>query len=342
MSTNPLPSNDGSVNDYQNAEAKSTRHWQARRNVIFINGMDNSPQDHVDSALGLSKLQMCTVTGVYNQGGGTVTDLVQCLGDKWQWNGFGPGKMIDEVRTMYFNATGSPTKAEQGIIESLSRNGAAVPLFHLLRSKPENLDIFAHSQGNLILCNVLTGIQILEGSNALNRFTVHSFGSPTVNWPKGFTHRVHGFTFDPVGWLAGFDSSFSVSKVGIPTIPEGLGLFSHGFKSYLADDATFVVNHYRWGSFGMTASMDEKGLAQALKNMSINIPRVRAIFQRLYKAHSSDVDDVAELYVNMIKNNTQILGAVKADTGLRKLLIKSMEEGITFPGERAAINLLKS
>lgn len=342
MSSNPLPGHDGAVNEYQNAESRSTRYWQARRNVIFINGMGNSPQDHVESALGLSKLQMCTVIGVYNQSSGTFSDLVQCLADKWQWSGFTKNKQIDEIRTQYYKLTGNPANAKQGIVEALSRNGAAVPLFHLLRSKPENLDIFAHSQGNLILANVLTGIQILDGTGALSRFTVHSFGSPTVSWPAGFTHLDHGFTFDPVNWLSGFDSSFTISKVGLPTIPEGLGIFSHGFKSYLADDATFVVNHFRWGSFGMTASMDEEGLAACLANMGKNIPRVRAIFQRLYQAHGSDVDDVAELYLNKIKNNPQTLNAVKSDTRLRDLLIKAMEEGVAFPGERAAINLLQN
>jgi hypothetical protein len=89
MSSNPLPSHDGAVNEYQNAEARSTRHWQARRNVIFINGMDNSPNDHVESALGLSKLQMCTVIGVYNQSSGTClpTNIEPALAiEFYQWS----------------------------------------------------------------------------------------------------------------------------------------------------------------------------------------------------------------------------------------------------------------
>jgi hypothetical protein len=189
----------------------------------------------------------------------------------------------------------------------------------------------------------LTAIFILGGPRglSLSRFTVHSFGSPTVNWPEGFRHHRHGFTFDPVNWLSGFDSSFSISKVGVPTISEKALVISHGFKCYMADDATFVVNRFRWGSFGMTASMDEPGLAQALADMGTNIPRITAIFERLYSAHNNDVDDVAELYVNKIKNNSAVLGLVKQDYKLRELLIKSLDEGWTSSGEYEAIALLK-
>ena len=47
----------------------------------------------------------------------------------------------------------------------------------------------------------------------------------------------------------------------------------------------------------------KKGLASALAQMGTNLPRITAIFERLYSAHNSDVDDVAELYLNKIKNN---------------------------------------
>lgn len=336
----PLPNGDGDVNNYVHREAKTTRYWQPNRSVIFINGMANSPRDHMESAVALSKLQMSPVVGVYNQTSGTVRDLFQCLGDKWQWSGFGPGKSIDQTVVSFHKLMKSPAKAEAAIIDSLSRNAAAVALFKEIRSRHRAIEIFAHSQGNLILSNALIGLRMLDRS-ALNRITVHSYGSPAVFWPDGFVHHDHGFTFDPVNWLSGFDSSFSISKVGVPSTPEFAGVVSHGFKTYLADDPTFVVNRFRWGSFGLTVSMDEDGLADALAQMGTNVPRIRAIFQRLSSAHWSDVDDVAVLYVHKIKNNSTTLDAVKSDSTLRNLLIKSMDEGYTSGREFDAIEILK-
>ena len=141
---------------------------------------------------------MCKVIGVYNQTDGTFDDLLQCLGDKWQWDGHGLDRSFNKARTAFLNLFGSPGAAENALIGALSRNNAAVPLFRQLRQTTGPVEIFAHSQGNLILSNVLTAISILEGQNGLARFTVNSFGSPSVNWPKGIIHHRNGFTFDPV------------------------------------------------------------------------------------------------------------------------------------------------
>ncbi len=90
MSVNPLPSQDGDINIYENPEAKTTSFWNSQKSVVFINGMANSPDDHKKSAVALSKLQMCRVVGVYNKTDGGLQDLLQCLGDKWQWDGRRP------------------------------------------------------------------------------------------------------------------------------------------------------------------------------------------------------------------------------------------------------------
>lgn len=341
MSGYPLPKNDGAVNLYEHLEARSTHYWQPHRSVFFINGMSNAPADHRDSAVALSKLQMCRVVGIYNESSGKVADLIQCLGDKWQWDGHGIDRQFNKARTAFLKAFGSPGAAEAALVDTLSRNKAAVALFQQLRKTTGSVDIFAHSQGNLILANVLTVISILDGESGLARFTVNSFGSPTVNWPKGIVHNRNGFTFDPVNWLAGFDSKFSISKVGVPTVKEAIGVVSHGFQCYMADDATFVINRFRWGSFRLTAKMDEEGLATALAQMGTNLPRVTAIFERLYTAHNSDVDDVAELYVNKIKDNPTLLDLIRNDRKLKDLLIKSLDEGWTSSDEYAAIAVLK-
>jgi hypothetical protein len=144
--------------------------------------------------------------------------------------------------------------------------------------------------------------------------------------------------------LAGFDSSFSISKVG-PHEYAGSGtLVSHGFKVYAQNDPTFVINRFRWGSFGVTVSMDEDGLADALVAMRGNLPRVQAIFEKLEKSHNSDSDDVAVLYVEKLQaspHRSVIVNALKQHPSLKSKLIQLMEEGWTGADEKAAIEFLK-
>ena len=42
----------------------------------------------------------------------------------------------------------------------------------------------------------------------------------------------------------------------------------------MKNDPAFVVNRFRWGGWGMTVSLDEKGLATALISMGKNLQRV--------------------------------------------------------------------
>ncbi len=94
----------------------------------------------------------------------------------------------------------------------------------------------------------------------------------------------------------------------------------------------------------MTFSMDEKGLAGALVAMGGNMPRVRRVFEHLESRHGSDVDDVAELYVNGVEaaaNRSAIRMALKNEPGLVALLIRVMEKGWTSSGERRAIAVVR-
>ena len=119
---------------------------------------------------------------------------------------------------------------ERVIRKELARNPAALAVFDLLRRpRWRRCDIFAHSQGNLILSNALQGIEAVDGRAAIAGRNVHSFGSPAVKWPKGLNHHEHGFTWDPVTWLAGIDASLSISKVGMPK--GSLNPITHSFVS---------------------------------------------------------------------------------------------------------------
>lgn len=328
-----FPTVDGDINEYVSNEAVASKQFDKSRKVVFINGMGNSGENHAESAVTLSLLQMATVIGVYNASAGFGKDFLQCIADKNQFDG--PASLSAKSKVALGGLLGrTPINVAYA---ALARNAAQVPLFDLLRKRGNTqLEIFAHSQGNLILSNVLQAIAAVDGPAALSGYTVHTFGSPAVNWPLGLRKFEHGFTFDYVAFLAGFDATWSISKVGLPG-----GLDMHGFLGYMRNDPAFVVNRYRVGGWGITFKMDEAGLADALIAMGGNIRRVSAIFAHLDKKHNSDADDVAELYVNRLRKSPATAGAIRADGSLVALLIRILDDGWTSAGEKAAIAFLR-
>ena len=344
LSNVQFPSKDGDVNEYVNPEAAAiVQHFSRNRKVIFVNGMGNTGHDHAESAMALSLVQMCPVIGVFNLSDGFVKDIWQCLVDKNQFQGLSSSAQTKvESRNSLWNwiVRGNRT-SEQAMLDALSRNPVQASLFKVLR-KPENRtrEIFAHSQGNLILSNVLQGIAAVDGPESLQGRVVHTFGSPAVFYPEGIQKFEHGYTFDPVNWLSGFDSSFTISKVGMPTGSKNP--ITHGFLWYLQDDPRFVINRFRVGGWGMTFNMDEAGLAKCLAKMESNLPRVTKVMDHLDKHHNSDADDVAVLYVEEIKKNQQMRSNLKTNPTLVNLLIKVLDEGWTSSEEKEAINWLRS
>ena len=336
------PSFDGEVGEFVSGEALATRWFERDRTVVFINGMGNTGADHRRSALALSLLQMCTVVGVYNLSGGFIIDLAQCLGDKSQFDGPLASSASHSIARADA-ARGSRVLADSAEAVLRARNPAAGSLFSLLR-RPEyrGSAVFAHSQGNLILSNVLSAIEIVDGAAAVSRHEVHTFGSPAMSWPRSARLIECGFTFDPVTWLAGTDWSFSISKLGMPS--DSVVPITHGFLEYVRNDSAFIVNRYRWGGFGATFAMDEAGLARALVGMGHNVPRVLGVFENLTAYHWSDVDDVALLYVEELQHAAEgpgILQAIAGEPRLLRLLVDSMESGWTSGRERNAIDFLK-
>jgi len=216
-----IPRYDGEVNEYINPEAASiSQHFSRTRKVIFVNGMGNSGRDHAESAMALSLVQMCPVIGVFNVSDGFVMDLWQCLVDKNQFQGLSSvAQSKVDSRNSFWNwiVRGNRTP-EQSMLDALSRNPVQASLFKVLRQAENRArEIFAHSQGNLILSNVLQAIAAVDGPQSLSGRVLHTFGSPAVLYPDGIQRYEHGYTFDPVNWLSGFDSSFTISKVGMPT-----------------------------------------------------------------------------------------------------------------------------
>lgn len=322
------PQTDGTITEYAYKEAVASKYFDNDRKVFFVNGMSNTGADHAKSALALSWVQMCTVIGVFNKSSGAGKDFLQCIGDKNQFNG---------ISLSAENSLQTPSAARA----VLARNAAQVALFDLLRL-PRNRyrHIFAHSQGNLILSNALQAIAAVDGSNSMKQRVIHTFGSPAVNWPKGITKFEHGFTWDPVTFLAGFDTSLKISKVGMPN--GSFNPVTHGFLEYLKRDAAFVVNRFRVGGLKMTLSMDEDGLAKSLATMRTNLRRVQNVFEYLNRSHNSDADDVAVRYVEQVLGVPAIKSSLKNNKSLVSLLIRILDERWTGTKEHKAIASLKA
>lgn len=371
----PTPGADGAITLYNNDEALASGNFQAGSPIIFVNGMANTPKSHRQSAVELSLLQMKPVYGVFNKSDGGLKDVWQCTIDKFQFDGV--RRTIEATPTgKIYRAIADYVNEQRGYRQpltpldiarqALSANAASLALFDALR-KPEhkNTPIYAHSQGNLITSNALFAIAEVDGPQAVVGREVNSFGSPALTWPKGLKHQEYAFTGDMIALMSGFDWGFKVSKIGLhddsehhdsivgtagkilsPLLPINLeDFFSHNFLIYMKNDPEFVVNRFRWGSFGMTASMDEQGLAEALLSMGNNIPRVQRIFEHLDKHRNSDADDVAEIYVRELRKaplkHPQTVRGLQRYPAFRKLLIKVMDEGWTSKGEYKEIEWLK-
>jgi hypothetical protein len=78
---NHLPVGDGDLNLYRTPLLERTRYFNSHRRAIYVNGIDNLPADHRQSALALSTFQACKVVGVYNATQGKLFDVVQCISD---------------------------------------------------------------------------------------------------------------------------------------------------------------------------------------------------------------------------------------------------------------------
>ena len=85
------PGADGEINRYRSAEAMQRSWFDDGRRVVFVNGMDNTPADHSQSAKTLSLMQGCPVIGIYNRSDGFWGDIGQCLTDKLNLSGVQSG-----------------------------------------------------------------------------------------------------------------------------------------------------------------------------------------------------------------------------------------------------------
>ena len=331
------PQHDGDAQNYVDRGAKDSNYFDPNRTVFFINGMNNSPKEHVEAALALSLVQMCTVRGIFNASAGAFRDFLQCIADKNQFDGPLSLSANNSVSLRTFFDGQLPVQAARN---ALSRNMCQLKAFDELRvPSMRYCEIFAHSQGNLILSNVLQAIMAVDGPKGISGRVVHTFGSPSVNWPTGIVKIEQGFTFDPVTWLAGFDDTWSISKVGMPSTSKNP--ITHAFLEYLTRDPAFVVNRYRWGSVGVTFKLDTDGLAKCLIAMGSNFRRVQTIYQYIVSNHSYYSDDVALAYVQLVQKNAPLLNLFTREKNLQKLMADALDSGWVTADEKKAVVFLR-
>jgi hypothetical protein len=115
-------------------------------------------------------------------------------------------------------------------------------------------------------------------------------------------------------------------------------------RDFAFDFIARFATSLRAGAGMLTLNMDEDGMAAALiEEVGTDMDRVHQVFSRLSEHHQTDVDDVAEIYVGLVrKQQGPVLAALGNHKALIELLIKSMDEGWTSSGERSCIDFLKT
>jgi hypothetical protein len=98
------------------------------------------------------------------------------------------------------------------------------------------------------------------------------------------------------------------------------------------------------GLTSVTWKMDEQKLAAALyQELGADTALVAQVFRELDSRRNTDADDVAELYVDLLRSKGgPPKEAVAKDAQLRSLLIRILEEGWTAEREKKCIEFLRS
>ncbi len=114
-------------------------------------------------------------------------------------------------------------------------------------------------------------------------------------------------------------------------------------RDFAFDFIARFATSLRAGSGMATFSMDEEGLADALiEEVGTDMKKAFEVFSRLDEHHQTDVDDVAELYVDAVRRQGgPLLLALRSHATLVDLLIRSMDEGWTSAGEKSCIEFLE-
>lgn len=182
---------------------------------------------------------------------------------------------------------------------------------------------------------VLTALlAIYNVSNAENK--VDAAGREVANIAGGFAGGAGG----------GAAAGIWFGPVGV-----AIGIIIGGVLGSLMSDQVYVELSGPDGIFPRSfiprftgfASVDEKGMANALfKEASYETNKVLNVFKQLNDKYSTDADDVALIYVQLIRNNPgTVQVAVRQNIDLRNYLIMLLDQGWTTKDEHNCISYLK-
>ena len=158
---------------------------EAPPNILFVNGIKNTQQDHCKAINLIAKQTCSTVTGVYNATEGFVTDAKQTGDDR---------RLVKAA-----SKPGAPRSVD-------GRNPAVDTMRSLITDEIEagnNPELWAHSQGgavtSLALMEARNDLAVTTGNpDPLQGVKVKSFGAAAPQWTDGpdYEHFVH--VNDPV------------------------------------------------------------------------------------------------------------------------------------------------
>ncbi|HZH13277.1 MAG TPA: hypothetical protein VE057_02840 [Archangium sp.] len=154
------------------------------------------------------------------------------------------------------------------------------------------------------------------------------------------------------GGFAGGAAAGALAGIWFGPVGVAVGVAIGGVVGSLVADELYVelvpVGSQRVAAlvdkFTRPFSTDEQGLAKALyERGGVDLNFVKSVFAVLAERYSSDSDDVALAYVQLVKNRggAQHL-ALKLDQEFKDLLIQLMEQGWTSGEEASAIKYLKA
>jgi hypothetical protein len=155
------------------------------------------------------------------------------------------------------------------------------------------------------------------------------------------------------GGFAGGAAGGAVAGIWLGPVGVAFGVVIGGvLGSITADQAYIEITGPRDDSvrkilprFTRMFHVDEAGIAKALvEEVGIDLDAVLAVFRELDRSYSSDSDDVAVLYLNLLRSNghTAIIEGLRLHNELRAFLIHCLETGWTSKEEKALIGYLRS
>ena len=257
----PVDETASDYGDYSLRVDTAAFHDSSDAELVFVNGMDNSPANHRRAARQLATITGQTVVGIYNQTGlngnenipNRIMDFIQCVHDLSLPVGrsaplllgmqalSNPSAVLAMLLARRSAGRITPIRQAERLAGEavLSLNRASLALFGRLydnAEKGKRTVIVCHSQGNLISANAVWVTKRTRhwATSPVGQVSLFGLASPTASWPPnnedGFQFSLYRDDRDPVTLI-------SVPGVGQrPTTQRGPGLHfsTHAIGNYFA------------------------------------------------------------------------------------------------------------